>query len=340
MRCRAATTRSAPRSRAPSSRFSTAASCASARRQDLEQAEQGAAEASCISRAISRRSTNCARELEQLEPGLAAARERERASAAALAQAEEAMQDWQERWEEFNRDSRAASEKTQVERARIEQLEHQLARLRGTARAARSRAGRRSTPARSTRASTTLQASRTTQRAQGETRGRAAAASRAMSCSSLRERERELVSGRRSQPPAAAGRAGPLDVAAGAAAGRAWPGAGQGHRMADVQYARASGRVCQQLVVEPGWERAVETVLGSYLEAVSVDAIDAIAGQLDSLQVGSVRSSPTAARARRASIRDRLAGASAGSGRDLGAADRHHRRRHAAAKRSRSAARC
>ena len=58
-----------------------------------------------------------------------AARERERASAAALAQAEESMQDWQERWEEFNRDSRAASEKTQVERARIEQLEHQLARL-------------------------------------------------------------------------------------------------------------------------------------------------------------------------------------------------------------------
>ncbi len=39
------------------------------------------------------------------------------------------MHDWQERWEEFNRDSRAASEQTQVERARIEQLEHQLARI-------------------------------------------------------------------------------------------------------------------------------------------------------------------------------------------------------------------
>ena len=47
-------------------------------------------------------------------------------------------------------------------------------------------------------------------------------------------------------------------------------------------------RLAQQLVVEPGWERAVETVLGSYLESVSVDAIDSIATRLDSLQVGSV----------------------------------------------------
>jgi chromosome segregation protein len=47
-------------------------------------------------------------------------------------------------------------------------------------------------------------------------------------------------------------------------------------------------RLAQQLVVEPGWERAVETVLGSYLEAVSVDTIDSIANRLESLQVGAV----------------------------------------------------
>src|SRR4029078_7930720 len=47
-------------------------------------------------------------------------------------------------------------------------------------------------------------------------------------------------------------------------------------------------RLAQQLVVEQGWERAVETVLGSYLEAVSVDTIDAIASRLQSLKVGAV----------------------------------------------------
>ena len=98
-------------------------------RQDLEQAEQGATEANLHLTRDQSQIDELRSELEQLEPGLSAARDRERASAAALAQAEESMQDWQERWEEFNRDSRAASEKTQVERARIEQLEHQLTRL-------------------------------------------------------------------------------------------------------------------------------------------------------------------------------------------------------------------
>ncbi len=47
-------------------------------------------------------------------------------------------------------------------------------------------------------------------------------------------------------------------------------------------------RLAHQLSVEPGWERAVETVLGSYLEAVCVPGIEAIAGRLGSLAGGSV----------------------------------------------------
>ncbi len=42
-------------------------------------------------------------------------------------------------------------------------------------------------------------------------------------------------------------------------------------------------RVAQQLRVDRGWERAVETVLGSYLEAVCVDGLDNVteyAGEL------------------------------------------------------------
>jgi chromosome segregation protein len=45
-------------------------------------------------------------------------------------------------------------------------------------------------------------------------------------------------------------------------------------------------RVAQQLRVEKGWERAVETVLGSYLEAVCVDGLESITALLPSFQCG------------------------------------------------------
>ncbi|MGH8244184.1 MAG: chromosome segregation protein SMC, partial [Steroidobacteraceae bacterium] len=45
-------------------------------------------------------------------------------------------------------------------------------------------------------------------------------------------------------------------------------------------------RLAQQLDVDSGWESAVETALGSYLEAVCVDGIDAIAESMDGLGAG------------------------------------------------------
>ena len=215
-----------------------AASCASARSQDLEQAEQGASEATLHLTRDQSQIDELRRELEQLEPGLAAARERERASAAALAHAEESMQDWQERWEDFNRDSRAASEKTQVERARIEQLEHQLARLRTqrerlAAELATLRHGE--IDARSRCAAG--RADRTRRR--GRERRSAAASGDRRVCSVARARTRTGAAPT-TQPQAVAGRAGPADVAAGVAAGRARSGTGQGDRVAGVQCADGS----------------------------------------------------------------------------------------------------
>ena len=162
-------------------------------RQDLEQAEQGAAEANLHLTRDQSQIDELKGELEQLEPGLSAARERERASAAALAQAEESMQDWQERWEEFNRDSRAASEKTQVERARIEQLEHQLHASGRAARAAAARAVAARRPRKSTRGSQALQAQQDEIRACRRARGESAARSRLRNCNSCASASVELV---------------------------------------------------------------------------------------------------------------------------------------------------
>jgi chromosome segregation protein len=255
-------------------------------RHDLEQAEDGAAEASSHLTRDQAQIDELRSDLEQLEPGLAAARERERASAAALELAEESMQDWQERWEDFNRESRVASEKTQVERARIEQLEHQLARLASQRERLAAELGSLDNSEIEMRIAA-LQAEQDAAAEQGES---AATQLREAieELQRLRERERELVSAEdrsRQQVQDAQGRFMSLQALQQAALGLA-----QGKVTEWLASNTLSNRprLAQQLVVEPGWERAVETVLGSYLEAVSVDTIDAIAERIDSLQMGTV----------------------------------------------------
>jgi chromosome segregation protein len=255
-------------------------------KQDLEQVERNFQESGLHLTRDQAQIDELGRELEQLEPGLTVAREREELSAAALSQAEEAMQNWQERWEDFNRDSRAASEKTQVERARIEQLDHQLTRV--TAQRARL--------AQELGSLETAQLDARIELLQGQEFEMGAAGESAAEQLSfateqlqqLRERERQLVStvertGKELQT--AQGRFMSLQALQQAALGLAQGKVGEwlsSNALSDRP------RLAQQLNVDAGWERAVETVLGSYLEAVSVSTIDSIAGQLDSLQVGAV----------------------------------------------------
>jgi chromosome segregation protein len=47
-------------------------------------------------------------------------------------------------------------------------------------------------------------------------------------------------------------------------------------------------RLAQNLQVDAGWEKAVETVLGAYLEAVCVDSVDVVASVLNTLEQGTV----------------------------------------------------
>jgi chromosome segregation protein len=255
-------------------------------RQDLEQAERGAAEAQHHLTRDQAQIDELRAELEQLEPSLIDARENERASAEALEQAEESMQVWQERWDEFNRESRAASEQAQVERARIEQLEHQLQRLTMQRERLAAEMGTLSLAELEARIEA-LQMEEAGAREQGEM-AQEQLRSLVDELQQLRERERQLVTAAdasRRELNDAQGRLMSLQALQQAALGLA-----QGkvtEWLADNSL-NERPRLAQQMVVEPGWERAVETVLGSYLEAVSVEALDAIATKLDTLQVGSV----------------------------------------------------
>jgi chromosome segregation protein len=65
-------------------------------------------------------------------------------------------------------------------------------------------------------------------------------------------------------------------------------------------------RLAQELVVESGWERAVETVLGPYLQAVAIKSIDTVADSLADLPEGGVTLIETDGAAAAATGRDAL----------------------------------
>ena len=127
--CRAATTRSAPRSRAPSSRSQHARELrAAAAPGPGAGASRRSPRRTCTSTRDQRRSTQLRAEIEQLEPDLERCAQAASArSAEALAQAEAVDAGLAASAGKSSTAScGAAHQKTQVERARIEQLEHQL----------------------------------------------------------------------------------------------------------------------------------------------------------------------------------------------------------------------
>ena len=255
-------------------------------RQELEQIAQGLQEAAAHRVRDAAQAEELAAALAELEPGLESARVAEDAAATALAAAETAMQAWQERWEQFNQSLRTASSAAEAERARLEEMDNQLRRLI----AQRERAGGEHTALSAADVATTLAE---VERNEAEARSgidalRERMAGLVATLQGERSRERELAEASRTarrEVQDAEGRIVSLEALQRAALGQ-----GQG-KVVDWLESRGLGgnpRLARQLTVDAGWDRAVETVLGTYLEAVCVDSIDDIAGVLESLTAGTV----------------------------------------------------
>ncbi len=223
-------------------------------------------------------------EIAALAPDLESAQLAERAAAQALESAELGLQSWQQVWEDFNRALGSAHQTTQVERARIEQLENQLRRLMAQAdRLAVEREGlevqgateqlaslsddeahaRRASEHLAQKLAQSLDSVHTLRSEQLAVEARLEAAR------TDRERTRaELVSLEALQKAALSHEAGRATE---------WlAGNGLGSR----------ARVAETLEVAPGWERAVETALGDYLEAVCIDRLDDLATALSDFTGG------------------------------------------------------
>jgi chromosome segregation protein len=255
-------------------------------RQELEQIAQGVQDADLHRVRDRQLAAELAAALAEMEPGLARARDAEQAAAGELAAAEAAMSGWQEHWEVFNQSLRAASSAAEAERARLEVMENQLRGLLSQ----RDRATQEHGTLSAADVAATL-AQLESQEADARRDNEAARRQMEELVATLqteRGRERELAEAAQAARRATQdieGRIVSLEALQRAALGQ-----GQGKV---VDWLRARGlerrpRLAQQLAVDKGWDRAVETVLGNYIEAVCVDSLDDVAGALDSLTAGTV----------------------------------------------------
>ncbi|MCW8918677.1 MAG: chromosome segregation protein SMC [Gammaproteobacteria bacterium] len=264
-------------------------------RQDLEQLERSWNEAQVHIDKDSSRIQELDFALAELEPQHELACEAEELSAATLAEAEQQMQEWQAQWEHFNQEANAPAQTSQVERARIQQLEQQEGQLQQRLKRLEEEQGNLS--AGNLDEEIALLSER---KAEGEMRAEMLAEQLAVAIARINEqREQNHQQGRqldetRSELQGKRGRHASLEALQQAALGKRQGAVSEwlvAQNLAEAQ------RLAQGLTVADGWERAVECVLGDHLEAVCIDGMDPLLGTLGSLEHGSLTLFDTSARA-------------------------------------------
>jgi len=253
-------------------------------RGDLERVKAELAESSALVARDAEQLDELAKFLAKADPELDAARAREAVAREALVVAENAMGAWQQQWEDHHRDSAEATRHAQVEQARLEQIESGLQRL--LARRERIAAERAQLEG-SVAAAKPEEFAAAEQQAQLRGREAQEELQRALaSLQTLREEDRRLATAldaAKSQLQAAQSEWMTVEAVQKAALGRGRAGTSEWLERHKLE---TQPRLAQQLEVDKGWERAVETALGSYLEAVCADGGGGIADSLDSLDAG------------------------------------------------------
>jgi len=255
-------------------------------RTDLAQAHSTLADLASHIERDERQLTELRDEIARLAPEIEGVQLAEGAAAEAREAAERQLQDWQQRWEQFNSALGSAGQTTQVERARIEQLENQL--RRHTAQADRLALERDALAAQDSSEQLSLLTEQESDARVAADELNATLKVAVEQVQSLRteqlsaEKRLETARGERERARAEQTSLEALQKAAlthDAGSATQW--------LADAGLSKRP-RVAETLEVQAGWERAVETALGNYLEAVCVDGLDELAGALGSLAKGRV----------------------------------------------------
>ncbi|MGO8857356.1 MAG: chromosome segregation protein SMC [Steroidobacteraceae bacterium] len=223
-------------------------------------------------------------ELATMIPRLDAAHGEESSASELLVRCEHALAAWQHTWDEHSQSVARGQRETQVERARIEQLENQQHRL--LQQQERQETERLALAQQQPAVSLDTLAE---QAAASRDAGQKAATDLSELLAELavtRDREREqtqALNALRAKWQQALGAQVSTEALQQAALGKV---SGKVTQWLKAQSLDLKPRVAQQLRVDRGWERAVETVLGAYLEAVCVDGLDGVADVLGTFDGG------------------------------------------------------
>ncbi|OQX33652.1 MAG: chromosome segregation protein SMC [Oceanospirillales bacterium LUC14_002_19_P2] len=219
-------------------------------------------------------------EVLSIEPELELSLAGEEEHAMALMEAEESMQTWQHAWDEFNHSASESRREAEIEQSKIQHLEQVLDRLEERLRKHQEEmSGLQAEPVEEeiellTEQLTELELQiESLQHTQEETGDQIHTVRQAIADAT---KQKDDCSRRLNE---ARGRFASL---------QALQQAALGHSDGGIEWLAGQGlaeqpRLGQQIKVKPGWETAVETVLGDYLQAVCVDDVDAVATVLDSM---------------------------------------------------------
>ena len=249
---------------------------------DLEQTERNFSEAEQHLSSDRQKAAGWTAEFDELAPALEAAQAAEAISSEALQAAELAMQTWQQAWDEFNQKSASPRQQAEVQQSRIQHLEQLMRRL-------TERQQTLSTEASSFQASPAEEEMASIQASLSEAELASAAieqqrADNSAEIETLRGEEKQVVTElneARSTQQTLKGRQASLEALQQAAMGDD----------AEKQWLSSKGlgdkpRLAALVKPAAGWEVAVETVLGSYLQAIAVEDIASSVGLLDDFTKG------------------------------------------------------
>ncbi|NOX76643.1 MAG: chromosome segregation protein SMC [Gammaproteobacteria bacterium] len=257
---------------------------------ELQAAERGWIESETHQTADRRKLDELEQMLAELQPRQVETGARQEASGAALAEAEQAMHDWQARWDEFNQRSAEPARTAEVERTRIQSFEQQH--IQHDQRILRLREEQQH------QSHDRLEQEIAERQGQVEELGEQAVQLQERlqqhleTLQSVRDTNHQTgaqLNDMRSELQSAKGRHASLEVLQQAALGKTG-GKSEG---GVAQWLSANGlgqaqRLAQNIAVTPGWERAVECVLGFHLEAVCVDGLDSLTAPLTALERGAL----------------------------------------------------
>ncbi|PSQ90531.1 MAG: chromosome segregation protein SMC, partial [Proteobacteria bacterium SW_6_67_9] len=231
--------------------------------------------------------------LEQLDAALAEdqpqheqLKESRDASAQALEAAEAAMRQWQGEWDDFQARAAEPAQTAQVQRSRMEQLERHIEQARQRLQRIESERGELDTDSVAAEIDGLVAEEEAAAAEFSRLQGELDAISTDLDTARQDQQSaRERLDAARGEQQSASARVTSLEALQQAALGQADEGV---VAWLEQQGLSEQPRLAQQLRVEAGWERAVEVVLGPFLEAVSTDGLDAVAQALDGLASGGI----------------------------------------------------